>query len=438
MKDEAKTREELISELIELRNQVSENTKTEQEYEIACYELQKYKIFSDNAFDLVYFCDTLGNILYVNRIFEKLTGHKPEDFEGKSFAPLFDEENLKKAMDVYAKTLKGEAPEYELLFRSTGVLCEYRNFPFRNKEGEIIGVVGIARDVTERRKREQELDRYREYLEELAAQRSEELEKKILAYQQAEEAKEILKSQLLHSQKMDAIGRLAGGIAHDFNNILTAIKNFSYIGIKSTSGKDNETAGIFEQIQSVSFRAINLTRQLLTFSQKEISRIIRVDVNRVINDMIAMLHHLIGENITITTNLDANLWTIRGDAGKLEQVLTNLIVNSREAMPDGGIITIESRNLIIKEEDCLKIPYSRTGRFIIMNIEDTGTGIPSEDLEHIFEPFFTTRKIGSNSGLGLSVVYGIIKEHEGWINVFSNKETGTRFNIYLPAEEIVE
>ncbi len=556
------TREELINELKELRNQLMEYRTADNEQEESHDVLQWFKIFSDNAYDLVYFCDTMGNILYVNRIFEKMTGYKPEDFTGKPFAKLFDETNLKRGMDAYVKTIKGESPEYEVIFRDTGVMCEYKNFPFRNKEGEVVGVVGIARDVTDRRKKAEELEQYREHLEELAEMRSAELKNKIEDYQRSEDAlrqsearfrtlietsphgiqendtngiitfsnkahgsilgyskgelegtaiwnlcsteeekenvrnylkilvreqpapvpyigenitkdgriiqvqvdwnykrddrgnltgfisvitditarknaeaaKEKMQLQLLHSQKMEAIGRLAGGISHDFGNILTAIKNFSALGIKRKVDCDPEVQNIFEHIRTASVRAINLTRQLTTFGQKGFTRIVNANINKVINDLLHMLNRLISENITISVDLAPGLWKIRGDTGMLEQVVTNLVINARDAIAGVGIISIQSRNVIKYEDACKKNPYERAGRFVCLTVKDTGAGIPEENLNHIFEPFFTTKKTGS-SGLGLSVVYGIIKDHQGWINVSSETGNGTAFEIYLPAIE---
>ena len=243
---------------------------------------------------------------------------------------------------------------------------------------------------------------------------------------------------------MDAIGRLAGGIAHDFNNILTAIKNFSSLGIKKAGDSDPAVLNIFEHIRTASFRAINLTKQLTTFSQKEFTRIVNADMNKVTDNLLLMLKHLIGENITISTALDPDLWPIRGDVGKLEQVITNLVINARDAitaMTNGGVITIQTRNIMIDEGTCRNIPdspdspYSMSGRFIHISVKDTGIGIAEENLYHIFEPFFTTKKSGSGAGLGLSVVYGIIKDHQGWINVTSKERLGTTFDIYLPTIE---
>ncbi len=249
----------------------------------------------------------------------------------------------------------------------------------------------------------------------------------------AEESRKRLQAQLLHSQKMEAIGRLAGGIAHDFGNILTAISNFSSLGIKGTRESDPYACNIFDHINTAAYRAMNLTRQLLTFSRKDFTRIVNIDLNKIINNLIAMLRHIIGEDITIVTEYFEGLWTIHGDSGKLEQVITNLVVNSRDAMPEGGTILIRTENLVISNLNTSEIPYSRPGCFVRLTVEDTGAGISKHNIHHIFEPFFTTKKNGSSSGLGLSVVYAIISDHNGWINVSSEEGVKTVFEVYLPA-----
>ncbi len=233
---------------------------------------------------------------------------------------------------------------------------------------------------------------------------------------------------------MEAIGRLAGGIAHDFGNILTAIRNFSSLGIKGTRESDPYACNIFDHINTASFRAMNLTRQLLTFSRKDFTRIVNIDLNRIINNLFAMLSHIIGEDITIVTDYTPGLWTIQGDSGKLEQIITNLVVNSRDAMPAGGTILIRTENIVI--DNGMEIPYSRPGQFVRLTVEDTGIGISKQNINHIFEPFFTTKKNGCGSGLGLSVVYAIINDHKGWINVASEEGVKTTFEVYLPAVDV--
>ncbi len=157
-----------------------------------------------------------------------------------------------------------------------------------------------------------------------------------------------------------------------------------------------------------------------------------LNIKKMIDDLLKMLERLIGEDITITTHLEPDIWTVRVDKGNIEQVIMNLVVNARDAMPEGGRINIKAENVILEEEDCKAIPESRPGRFVCLSVEDTGEGMDKETMRHIFEPFFSTKEVGKGTGLGLSVVYGIVKQHEGWINVESEVGRGSTFKVYLP------
>jgi len=250
----------------------------------------------------------------------------------------------------------------------------------------------------------------------------------------AEAEKQALEAQLFQSQKMEAIGTLAGGIAHDFNNLLTIIQGHAQLMMAAKNESDQEHYEL-KQIVNAAFRAAQLTRQLLLFSRKQEMAFEILNPNKTIVNLSKMLERLIGENIVINLQLDDNLWNIEADEGNLEQVIMNLVVNARDAMPHGGTLTIKTENLELSEQDCALIPHSNPGNFICLTIQDTGCGVPTEVIDKIFDPFFTTKEAGKGTGLGLSVAYGIIKKHNGWINVESEPEKGTIFTICLPASQ---
>ncbi|HHS12393.1 MAG TPA: PAS domain S-box protein [bacterium] len=248
----------------------------------------------------------------------------------------------------------------------------------------------------------------------------------------AEKEKERMQTQLHQAQKMEAVGILAGGIAHDFNNMLTAIQGCNDI-VMMQMKKDNPVYPELNEVREASIRAAELTRQLLLFSRKHPMEFIPININKTISGLLNMLKRLIGEDIQIKTDLYAGLATIWADKGTLEQVIMNLAVNARDAMPAGGELTIRTRNVVLDTETAASMPDAREGRYVCLIMEDMGTGIDKAILPRIFDPFFSTKGPGKGTGLGLSVVYGIIKQHEGWITVYSEKENGTIFKIYLPA-----
>gem|GEM_PF-1090085 len=249
-----------------------------------------------------------------------------------------------------------------------------------------------------------------------------------------ENDKQNIQHQLLQSQKMEAIGTLSGGIAHDFNNLLTVIQGHAQLMMMNMDESTHQYREL-KQIINATTRAANLTRQLLLFSRKQAMEFIPININQTITNLLKMIKRLIGENISITTKLETEAWTIEADEGNLEQVLMNISVNARDAMPQGGNLTIQTKNYEITKEDCKLRPDSYPGRFVRIIIEDTGTGIAPSILKNIFEPFFSTKEVGKGTGLGLSVVYGIVKKHNGWINVYSEMGKGSNFKIYIPATD---
>jgi two-component system cell cycle sensor histidine kinase/response regulator CckA len=240
-----------------------------------------------------------------------------------------------------------------------------------------------------------------------------------------------LEEQLQQSQKMEALGRLAGGVAHDFNNMLTAILGYGAL-LKDQIARDTPASRDLGQIIAAAERASSLTRQLLAFSHKQVFTAESLNLNAVITEVEPMLRRLIGERITVTTELGAHLYRVMADATQLEQVLLNLSVNARDAMPNGGVITIETRNADLSEDFAITFAGASAGSHVLLSVHDTGIGMTPEVRARIFEPFFTTKEKGLGTGLGLAAVYGITQQLGGFIWVESEPGHGTTFQIYLP------
>jgi nitrogen-specific signal transduction histidine kinase len=245
----------------------------------------------------------------------------------------------------------------------------------------------------------------------------------------------VLENQFRQAQKMEAVGRLAGGVAHDFNNLLMVISGYAEVLLEHTRKNDPLYTKI-EAIHQATDRATTLTRQLLAFSRKQLLELKVVDLNIIVEDIKRLLRPLIGENIELQTQLAPDLGRTRADAGQIEQVLMNLVVNSKDAMPNGGKIIIQSANARLNHEDVRReYSYIQPGLYVVLSVTDTGEGMDKETQLRIFEPFFTTKEKGKGTGLGLSTVYGIIKQSGGYVLVQSEPGQGTTFRIYLPRVE---
>jgi PAS domain S-box-containing protein len=254
---------------------------------------------------------------------------------------------------------------------------------------------------------------------------------------QAEEALHESEEHLRLSQKLEAVGRLAGGIAHDFNNLLTVINGYSVLLLKKTS--DDQQRQRLEEIKKAGERAATLTRQLLAFSRKQVLQPRVLNLNAVVTNVASMLQRLIGEDIDLVLSLNAALGQVKADPGQLEQVLMNLVVNARDAMPNGGKVVIETANMQLNKEYSTLHTSVRPGSYVMLAVSDSGDGMDAETQRHIFEPFFTTKEFGSGTGLGLSTVYGIVKQSGGNVWVYSEPGHGTSFKIYLPRiDEVAE
>jgi signal transduction histidine kinase len=264
--------------------------------------------------------------------------------------------------------------------------------PYRDPQGTVIGVLGSSRDITEHKR---------------------------------------LQAQLLQSQKMESIGQLAGGIAHDFNNMLSAVIGF--IGsARLDIPQDSPAQHDLETAESAAWRATGLTRQLLTFARKQIVEPHVLNLNTVIGELDKLLRRLIGEDLELVTLPAADLGQVKADPGQIEQVLTNLVVNARDAMPGGGRLTIETANTVLDANYARQHVGVTPGEYVMLAVSDTGDGMDATVQQRIFEPFYTTKEIGKGTGLGLSTCYGIVKQHGGNIWVYSEVGHGTTFKVYLP------
>lgn len=353
----------------------------------------------DQASEMILITDTKGVIRYVNPSFERTTGFTKEEALGKNPRIL---KSGRQTADFYRQmwsTLnKGEVWSGHMTNRrKDGTLFEEEATisPILDTEGKILNFVAVKRDVS------------REYE---------------------------LQEQFRQAQKMEAVGKLAGGVAHDFNNILGTIMMQAEL-----AAMDPQLTGgmreALDEIRADAMRAANLTRQLLLFSRQQNIQMRDLDLNDVVSNVSRMLQRIIGEDISLTLDLDPQKLPLKGDPGTLEQVMLNLAVNARDAMPAGGKLTIKTGHMVVRDEGPQTHPEARPGPHVFVETSDTGVGIPMEILPRIFDPFFTTKDVGKGTGLGLATVFGIVKQHGGWIIVQSNPGHGTTFRIHLPLHE---
>jgi nitrogen-specific signal transduction histidine kinase len=245
---------------------------------------------------------------------------------------------------------------------------------------------------------------------------------------------ERLEQQFRQSQKMEAVGRLAGGVAHDFNNLLTVINGSSALLLDRLPAEDPQRM-LVEETLKAGERGADLTKQLLAFSRQQVLKLEVLDLNAALRAITKLIERLIGEDITLTVTLDPELWPIHADRVQIDQVLMNLAVNARDAMPEGGQVTVETRNVVVTPETRVPHPVFAPGEYVHLAVRDSGSGMDQETLTHIFEPFFTTKQEGHGTGLGLATVYGIVKQSRGFIFVDSAQGQGATFNLYFPRME---
>lgn len=361
---------------------------------------EKYRSLYEESRDGIIILLPEGRIEDINPAGAEMLGYSSAK-EILQLGTTIDLYQRKEDRDIFIRTLMQQefVKNYELaLKRKNGELLtiSVTVSASRDKSGKIVSYMGIMRDMTAHR---------------------------------------LLEQQLMQAQKMESIGRLAGGIAHDFNNYLTAIHGYIDLAVMDLPDGSPAIEDLIEAGAS-SDRAANLSRQLLLFSRRENIDLKPVDLNRVISDLLKMLGRLIGEQYEINIELADDLRTVNADTSHLEQVLMNLAVNARDAMPDGGVINIKTENVVIEPGFVKAKQGKMQSEFVEMAISDSGVGMDDDIMSHVFEPFFSTKEAGKGTGLGLSVVYGIITQHGGWIDVESNPGKGTIFKIYFPALNI--
>ncbi len=349
----------------------------------------------------IYGLDTSGRCTFINRTGAALLGYAPDELIGRELHSLIHHADAQgrpypvEACPIYdAFRLRRSCRlDNEVFWRRDGTSfpVEYSSRPIE-QQGVITGAVVTFTDITERRK---------------------------------------LEGQLRHAQKMDSIGQLAGGIAHDFNNLLTVINGYSEI-LLDRLGVDAPMRAGLQEIQKAGQRAAMLTGQILAFSRRQMLQPQVLDLNELVRNLEQMLKRLIGEDITLTSILDPAIGPVKADPGQLDQVLVNLAVNARDAMPSGGRLTIETAPVELDEAYARMHPGATPGPYVMLAVSDTGCGMDAETQARVFEPFFTTKEKGKGTGLGLSTVYGIVKQSGGYITVYSEVGCGTTFKIYLP------
>ena len=353
----------------------------------------------EQAGESIVVTDTSGAIRYVNPAFERITGYDRTEVVGRN--PRILKSGRQDAAfyrNMWETIGRGEVWRGTFFNRrKDGTLYEEDAVisPVRDPSGQVVNYVGVKRDVTDVRRMEE---------------------------------------RLRQSQKMEAVGRLAGGVAHDFNNLLTAISGYSDLLLHRLPAYSTLRRDV-EEIRRAGDRAAGLTRQLLAFSRRQVLQPKILDLNTVVTTMELMLRRLIGEDIELSTDLSPALGQVKADPGQLEQVIVNLVVNARDAMPDGGRITIGTVDVDLSTSYSNAHPGVRPGPHVLLSVADTGLGMSDETQAHLFEPFFTTKEKGKGTGLGLATVYGIVQQSGGHIRVNSVAGSGATFLIYLPRVE---
>ena len=393
----AKLEQKVAERTQALQEEIKERKQAEEALRLS--EQHFRKVFEEGPMGMALVAPNL-RIMSGNEALHRMLGYSSNELKGKTIAEITHpediEEDARMARTLFAGGIPGYRIEKRYLTKPGKIVwANLTASVIRAENGDPLFELGIVEDVTERKR---------------------------------------LELQFLQAQKMEAVGRLAGGIAHDFNNLLTVINGYSQL-LLDRLDPQNPFRGQIEEIQKAGARAASLTRQLLAFSRRQVLTPQVSDLNTVVSDIEGMLRRLIGEDVELRAVLRPNLGMVKIDTGQIEQVLTNLVVNARDAMPQGGRITIETADVD------LDATYVRThlavtaGRYVMLAVSDTGHGMDAETQPHIFEPFFTTKEEGRGTGLGLATVYGIVKQSGGYIWVYSEPGEWTVFKIYLPRVE---
>ena len=382
--------------VLSISRDVTEHRKAERDYKTLFNEMLDGLALHEII------CDVQGRpvdyrFLAVNPAFERMTGLKAQDITGKTILDVLPNTELY-WIETYGKVaLTGEPAFFENYAHELGKHFEVTAFrPSLNQ------FACIFADITDRK--------------------------------QAEEEHEKLAAQLRQAQKMEAVGQLAGGIAHDFNNLLQVILGYGEAALDEAEAESPVRASVDEMLKAGN-RAKTLVSQLLAFSRRQVLEMKDLNLNDVIANVMKILRRVIGEHITLEAIYGHDLGIVNADRGQIEQILMNMCVNARDAMPTGGRIIIETENVKIDQTFCESHSWAKPGRYVLLSMTDTGCGMDEETLGHVFEPFFTTKDVGEGSGLGLAMIYGLVKQHQGMITVYSEVGKGTTFKIYLPLVE---
>ena len=352
----------------------------------------------ESVADILYTLDDSGILKGWNRRLEYVTQFRPDELRGRPVPEMFDEDDRAAVAEAIRAAAGGGHGEREArLVRKDGTPIPYQFscVPLRNSQGEVIGLTGVGTDISERKRLEQ---------------------------------------QLWQLQKMEAVGRLAGGVAHDFGNLLTVIHVRAQLALSRLGSADPARQDI-ELLDATTARAGGLVRQLLAFSRKQVLQPRVMDLNAVVADAQQLLQPLLGENVALVTTLASDIGQVKADPIQLDQVLINLAVNARDAMLRGGTLTVETADVELDEAFTLEHAGASTGPHVVLRVRDTGAGMDEVTRAQIFEPFFTTKEVGKGTGLGLATVYGIVKQHGGYIAVDSEPGRGSTFTVYLPRVE---
>ncbi|MDP2895523.1 MAG: PAS domain S-box protein [bacterium] len=536
MKDEGKTKKQLIEELEGIRQRLAEMEAVQATHvsaaEVPSPSEEKYRLLAENVSDVIWTMDMRRRFTYVSPSVSRTLGYSVDEVMNMPFGRVLTPSSIRTVAQALRRhrdegggqekvALPSRALEIELVRKDGSTLWSEVTMSFlRDPEGQPNGILGVARDISERRGANEAIlfaaQEWRHTLDaindvvclmnlegkvlrcnramtrlvgkpfgeilnrpcwELVHGTSASVdgcpfvrmretgrrESAVLAIRdrwfnivvdprvdgsgspvgavhvmsditgrkRAEEEKQRLEVQLFQSQKMEALGTLAAGIAHDFNNLLTAIYGNVQLVLEEIPEADPLQMNL-SRIKDASVQATALVRKLMLFCSSQPTVFTTRDINKVVSDMMKMLERIIGEDVVVHVAPEPNVWSVRADAAKLEQVLMNLAINARDAMPKGGDLTVKTENVVIGKRDMEGHSEAREGNFVCLSVRDTGVGMSPEILSRIFEPFFTTKRVGRGTGLGLSVAHGIVKEHKGWIAVESSPGNGATFRIYLP------